>query len=250
MASTRINIQEVPAIPSAKRRMLLSTLVLGAGSLALAACGGGGGGDKTSFAPDSGSSSSSRSSGAGSASVAGAPTSTTAPGSSANTNTNTNTNTSPGTDSQGPSNASTSGVMLDTSFGVKGDGTTNDRAALQAAIDGSVGQILLITGKSRIDVTGLTLRSDTHIRFAKGASIKLLPHNSDSYQILRVWDVNNVSIEAPYLDGSKELNSATSGEWGMGISIAGSSNVTITSPTTSTAGATVSTSPIAISGPA
>ncbi|MFM0053950.1 hypothetical protein, partial [Caballeronia grimmiae] len=115
---------------------------------------------------------------------------------------------------------------------VKGDGTTNDRAALQAAIDGSVGQILLITGKSRIDATGLTLRNNSHIRFAQGASIKLLPHNATDYQIMRVWDVSNVNIEAPYLDGSKELNSAQSGQSGMGISIAGSSNVTITSPTT------------------
>lgn len=134
--------------------------------------------------------------------------------------------------SQGTSNTSTSGVLQDKSFGVKGDGTTNDRAALQAAIDGSVGQILLITGKSRIDATGLTLRSNTHIRFAPGASIKLLPHNTGSYQMMRVWDVSNVNIEAPYLDGSKELNSAGSGEWGMGISINGATGVTISNPTT------------------
>jgi hypothetical protein len=132
----------------------------------------------------------------------------------------------------GVSDTGPNGVLIDTSFGVKGDGTTNDRVALQAAIDGSVGQILLITGQSRIDTTGLTLRANTHIRFAQGASIKLLAHNTDSYQMIRIWDVSNVTIESPYLDGSKSLNAATSGEWGMGISIAGSSNVTITSPTT------------------
>jgi hypothetical protein len=140
--------------------------------------------------------------------------------------------TAASTGSQGASNTSTNGVLQDKSFGVKGDGTTNDRAALQAAIDGSVGQILLITGKSRIDTTGLTLRSNTHIRFAPGASIKMLSHNTGSYQMMRVWDVSNVNIEAPYLDGSKELNSAGSGEWGMGISINGSTGVTITNPTT------------------
>jgi len=140
--------------------------------------------------------------------------------------------TAASTGSQGASNTSTSGVLQDKSFGVKGDGTTNDRAALQAAIDGSVGQILLITGKSRIDATGLTLRSNTHIRFAPGASIKMLPHNTDTYQMMRVWDVSNVNIEAPYLDGSKELNSVGWGEFGMGISITGATGVTITSPTT------------------
>ncbi len=140
--------------------------------------------------------------------------------------------TASSTGSQGTSNTSTAGVLQDKSFGVKGDGSSNDRAALQAAIDGSVGQILLITGKSRIDATGLTLRSNTHIRFAPGASIKMLSHNSSTYQMMRVWDVSNVNIEAPYLDGSKELNSAGSGEWGMGISINGSTGVTITNPTT------------------
>lgn len=42
----------------------------------------------------------------------------------------------------------------------------------------------------------------------------------------------HVNVEAPYLDGAKEVNRAGSGEWGMGISIAGSSNIMITNPTT------------------
>ena len=124
------------------------------------------------------------------------------------------------------------GVLLDTSFGVKGDGKTNDRAALQAAIDGSVGQILMITGQSRIDMKGLDLRGKSHIRFAPGASIKLLPYNAEAYQMIRVWDVDGVIIENAYLDGSKELNASNTGEWGMAISINGATNLTIESPTT------------------
>lgn len=123
-------------------------------------------------------------------------------------------------------------IVTDKSFGVAGDGRTNDRARLQSAIDASVGKTLMITGKSRVDAAGLDLRSGSHVRFAPGASIKLLPHDTSSYQIVRIWDVHQILLENAALDGSKELNSAKSGEWGMGISIAGSSNVTIASATT------------------
>jgi hypothetical protein len=128
------------------------------------------------------------------------------------------------------------GVVIDTSFGVKGDGKSNDRAALQAAIDACAGKLLLITGSSAIDSKGLTLRSNSHIRFAAGASITLLPHDTPEYQIFRIWDVHHVVLENPRLDGSKHLNAATNNPradgYGMGISIAGSSNIQIDSPVT------------------
>ncbi|WP_459904881.1 glycoside hydrolase family protein [Caballeronia sp. HLA56] len=121
-------------------------------------------------------------------------------------------------------------------FGVIGDGKSNDRARLQAAIDSTVGKTLLIEGRCRMDTRGLDLHSSTHLRFADGASIKLLPHDTPSYQMIRIWDADNVLLENATLDGSKELNAAPpethDGGYGMGISIAGSTNVTISSATT------------------
>lgn len=122
-------------------------------------------------------------------------------------------------------------------FGVKADGKSNDTIALQRAIDSSVGNVLVITGSPRIDTQGLTVRSGTKIRFAKGAVIKLLPHNTYEYQMFRIWDVSDVEIAGLSVDGSKELNSAKDDPkkngYGMGISIAGASNITLSNPVTS-----------------
>ncbi|WP_321795586.1 hypothetical protein [Caballeronia sp. J97] len=127
-------------------------------------------------------------------------------------------------------------IVIDKSFGVKGDGTTNDRMALQRAIDQSVDQTLVITGRCRIDEKGLDLRRNSHVRFARGASIKLLPHKTSFYSMFRIWDVNNVLVENAALDGSKELNAARpelrENGHGMGFSIAGSTEVTLISPKT------------------
>ncbi|WP_167397576.1 right-handed parallel beta-helix repeat-containing protein [Paraburkholderia aromaticivorans] len=121
-------------------------------------------------------------------------------------------------------------------FGVKADGRANDTAMLQRAIDNCVGKVLVISGKPRIDVQGLTLRSGTRIRFDGGAAIKLLPHNTYTYQMVRIWDIHDVEIVGLVLDGSKELNSAANDRrkngYGMGVSICGSSNVVLTNPVT------------------
>lgn len=186
------------------RRKFLTALAASAGALALSACGGG---DASSDSATDAVANAARNKKNGSGSSSGSGTTT-----------------------------GTGVVVAAATFGVKANGTSDDTAAMQAAINGTVGNILLISGQVRVTAAGLTLLTNSHLRFATGASIKLLAHNTASYQILRIWDVKNVTIESPYLDGSKELNSAVNnpndGGAGMGISIAGATTVNITSPTT------------------
>ena len=207
----------------ATRRKLLTSLFAGGGALVLAACGGGGDGATPDSVADRWRR---RNNGASSSD----PASSATPASSASTTTSASAPAAASSTSAAADN--TAGTIAASSFGVKADGKTNDRAALQAAIDGSVGQILLISGQVRIDTTGLTLRTNSHIRFASGASIKLLAHNADIYQMMRIVDVSNVIVENAYLDGSKELNSASGGEHGMGFTIMGATNVHLIAPTT------------------
>ncbi|MPW20578.1 hypothetical protein GCT13_27775 [Paraburkholderia sp. CNPSo 3157] len=135
-----------------------------------------------------------------------------------------------------PSRTQHTAVVVDSAFGTKGDGKTNDRFALQRAIDESVGKTLLITGDCRIDATGLTLRTNSHVQFAPGASISLLAHNTADYQMMRAWDIQHVLLENPRLSGSRQLNAAVKNPsgagFGMGISIAGSADIRIESPVT------------------
>ena len=68
--------------------------------------------------------------------------------------------------------------VVDRWFGVRADGKTNDRAALQKAVDSAVGKTLVISGPCRLDGQGLHMRSNSHVRFMPEASLKLLPHDS------------------------------------------------------------------------
>lgn len=94
-----------------------------------------------------------------------------------------------------------------------------------------VGEVL-IAGAHIVNVNGITVPSNSVMRFLPGASLSLGAHNATSYQILRVYDVDSVEIYNPVIDGRKDLNSATTGEWGMGISIRGSRNVRVFDPIT------------------
>jgi parallel beta-helix repeat protein len=199
----------------AVRRKVLTSLIAGGGAAVLAACGGG-------SDPSSLDSVANRQRRGGAGAATGASSASTPAAASAPT----------AASSTAAASTSTAGTISASNYGVKADGITNDRVALQNAINQTVGQILLISGTVRIDAAGLTLHTNTHIRFAAGAMIQMLPHNSNTYEMFRLWDVNNVILESPYLDAAKSLNRAGSGEWGMGISLQGATNCTITSPTT------------------
>lgn len=122
-------------------------------------------------------------------------------------------------------------------------GTSGDlRAKLQTAIDNAVGKTLKINagiygmipladGSPNFGMC-LDIPSNSHIVFEPGAQINLLAHNNTIYQMMRVWNRTNVVIEYANLDGKKNLNSAVTGESGMGIDIRGGSNITVFDPVT------------------
>ena len=73
----------------------------------------------------------------------------------------------------------------------------------------------------------LNIESNTTIVFDKKTVIELKDHNALRYKILFIKDKKNVTLINPTIDGRRDLNTATTGEWGMGISIVGSENINI-----------------------
>lgn len=74
---------------------------------------------------------------------------------------------------------------------------------------------------------GYTLSSNTIIRFDKKTTIELTNHEEQYYQIFNITDKENIVLENVVINGRKDLNTETLGEWGMGVSIRGSENISL-----------------------
>ncbi len=120
-------------------------------------------------------------------------------------------------------------------YGAKGDGRTDDTAAIQAAIEvvASTGGTLLVPdGTYMINAVlnnnqGLQLRSNMTFRMSSGAVLKALPNGSAAYSILFLPRVSNVNIIGGTIEGERSAHTGTGGESGMGIFVASSQNVYI-----------------------
>ena len=109
--------------------------------------------------------------------------------------------------------------------GAKGDGETDDTAAIQAAIDevgGTDGTVLVPKGAYMVDAVGknrLTLKSEMTLKLSDDATLKAIPNDSKKYSVLSISGVSNVTITGGTLEGERDQHKGEKGEWGMGIHI-------------------------------
>ena len=117
-------------------------------------------------------------------------------------------------------------------FGAKGNGATNDTAAIQKAINSlpsTGGTVVIPAGTYGIDaVTTLKLRSNVTLQMSPTTILGVIPNAAAHYEVLHIGGVSNVNVNGGVLWGDRLTHKGTSGEHGFGVAILGASNVTVT----------------------
>ena len=77
---------------------------------------------------------------------------------------------------------------------------------------------------------GLKMKSNIRLIFSKNAKFKVITNNSEWYNVINIKSCDNVEIINPNIEGDTLTHIGTTGEWGHGITILNSNNITIEYP--------------------
>jgi uncharacterized repeat protein (TIGR02543 family) len=118
------------------------------------------------------------------------------------------------------------------SKGAKGDGVTDDTAALQAAVEqigGTNDTVFVSNGTYMIHPSvHLNLKSNMILKIANGAVLKAIPVSSDGYAVVNLSNIQNVTIIGGTVEGERggHTGAAVVGDGhGHGFTILGTDNI-------------------------
>ncbi len=120
-------------------------------------------------------------------------------------------------------------------FGAKSDGS-DSTIAVQNAVNSAPGGTIIIDDAFFINATanptyasfgGIQLLSNQTIIFQEKGSLQALPTASSQYAVLQCNGIRNVKIMNPVIIGERDGHIGSTGEWGMGIFIVGSTNIQV-----------------------
>ena len=109
------------------------------------------------------------------------------------------------------------------------DGSVDYTSYLQQGINSNA-RVVFPNFPVMINHVGLTLKSNSTVIFDVNSKLVLAPSEFPNYQMLRLFNIQNVKLYFPVLVGDRKNHNGTKGEWGMGISIAGATNIDIVNP--------------------
>ena len=114
-------------------------------------------------------------------------------------------------------------------FGAVGDGVTDDTVAFNDALQSTSVLYLRNTTYAINPDIGIQCANKTII--GNGATIKALPSGKQGYSIINIENSAHASIENLTIIGDRNEHTGTGGEWGHGIDIEDSLNVTVNNVT-------------------
>ncbi|WP_423149743.1 hypothetical protein, partial [Rubrolithibacter danxiaensis] len=109
------------------------------------------------------------------------------------------------------------------------NGTRDYTSYVQAAIN-KYSTVVFPAFPILVNDKGITIPSNRKIYFLDGAQIWLKGTSKSSYQIFKMQKVSNVTIIDAVIKGDRAKHIGTTGEYGIGIGIYSSSNITLTNP--------------------
>lgn len=125
--------------------------------------------------------------------------------------------------------------VKDVAYGAKGDGVSDDTAALQRAVDavaGTGGTVYVPDGVYRVNAVassgrGLILKSQMTLLLSSAAVLKALPNSATNYAVVIIPNASNVNVVGGTIEGERSLHTGTTGEWGHGLVVQNAQHVAI-----------------------
>lgn len=112
------------------------------------------------------------------------------------------------------------------------DGSVDYTDYLQKGINAN-GDVVFPDFPVQVGIWGLTFKSNTDVFFKPNSVIKMVPNNKTSYTVVRIEDLSNTNFYNMRIEGDRNQHTGNGGEWGMGISMRGCTNVRLLSPVVS-----------------
>jgi len=109
------------------------------------------------------------------------------------------------------------------------DGSVDYTSKLQEAINNHQ-DVVFPDFPVMVNTAGLSLKSNTSVFFKKHSKVVLQSNSLPSYVIIKIYHQQNIKVYSAVVEGDRDNHQGTAGEGGMGIKIAGSSNITLYSP--------------------